>query len=55
VGPITQQLKDLYFDAMTGRNPKYSDWCMPVYSAGSPIPAEERQVPVGLRAGDPAS
>jgi branched-chain amino acid aminotransferase len=54
VGRITQQLQDLYFNAITGRNPKYLDWCTPVYPAGSRLPAPEHEVPVGLRAGDPA-
>jgi branched-chain amino acid aminotransferase len=35
VGPITQRLKDLYFAAIYGRNPKYMEWCTPVYSEGS--------------------
>ncbi len=55
VGPITQRLKDLYFDAITGRNPKYLDWCLPVYSGKQKAPAEAPEVPVALRAGDPAS
>src|SRR3954451_9878549 len=33
VGPITQRLKDLYFGAIYGRNPKYMEWCTPVYPA----------------------
>ncbi|MCL2679457.1 MAG: branched-chain amino acid transaminase [Dehalococcoidia bacterium] len=30
-GPITSQLKKLYFDTIQGRLPKYMDWCTPVY------------------------
>ncbi len=33
VGPITERLRDLYFAAITGRSPKYRDWCTPVYGA----------------------
>ena len=29
-GPITQALQKLYFDVITGRNPKYLHWCTPV-------------------------
>ena len=32
VGPIGQQLQDLYFDIVRGRNAKYSEWCTPVYA-----------------------
>jgi branched-chain amino acid aminotransferase len=31
VGPITAQLSRLYFDAVRGRLPAYSDWVKPVY------------------------
>ena len=31
VGPITRQLMTLYFDAVRGRLPAYSDWLTPVY------------------------
>ena len=31
VGPITRRLAELYFDAVRGRNPAYSDWVTPVY------------------------
>ena len=55
VGPVTQRLKDLYFAAITGRCRKYLDWCTPVYSADAPRAAEQREVPVGMRAGDLAS
>ena len=31
IGPITAQLRRLYFDVVRGRVPKYIDWCTPVY------------------------
>ncbi len=31
VGPVTQRLMALYFDAVRGRLPAYSDWLTPVY------------------------
>jgi branched-chain amino acid aminotransferase len=31
VGPITAQLKDLYFDVVRGRVPKYHHWLTPIY------------------------
>lgn len=33
VGPITQRLSELYFDAVKGRIPKYMDWLTPVHAA----------------------
>ncbi|MBI5671326.1 MAG: branched-chain amino acid transaminase [Chloroflexi bacterium] len=33
LGPITGQLRDLFFDVVTGRVPKYRDWVTPVYQA----------------------
>ncbi|GCF09315.1 branched chain amino acid aminotransferase [Dictyobacter arantiisoli] len=32
VGPISQKLQNLYIDIVRGRNPKYLDWCTPVYA-----------------------
>ena len=32
VGKITKELQRLYFDVIKGKNPKYSQWCTPVYS-----------------------
>ena len=32
-GPITSQLQRTYFDAITGKLPRYSQWLTPVYSA----------------------
>ncbi|MBZ0276947.1 MAG: branched-chain amino acid transaminase [Anaerolineae bacterium] len=31
MGAITQQLRDLFFDVVAGRVPKYRDWLTPVY------------------------
>lgn len=33
VGPITQRLRDLYFDIIRGRHARYRHWCTPVASA----------------------
>jgi branched-chain amino acid aminotransferase len=32
MGPVTGRLVSLYFDIITGRNPKYSHWCTPCFS-----------------------
>lgn len=31
-GALTLQLRDLYFEVVRGRRPKYRSWCMPVYT-----------------------
>jgi branched-chain amino acid aminotransferase len=31
VGPITRELRELFFKVVTGRVPKYRDWVAPVY------------------------
>jgi branched-chain amino acid aminotransferase len=31
MGPVTRQLRDLFFDVVAGRVPKYRDWLTPVY------------------------
>ena len=31
IGEITQKLQQLFFDVIKGKNPKYLDWCTPVY------------------------
>jgi len=31
MGPVVKQLRDLYFDVVHGRVPKYRAWCTPVY------------------------
>ena len=32
MGPVTQRLRDLYFNVVRGRVPKYRKWCYPVYA-----------------------
>ena len=32
VGPVTQQIHDLYFDIVRGKVEKYRHWCLPVYA-----------------------
>jgi len=32
IGPIVTRLRELYFDAVRGKLPKYERWCTPVYS-----------------------
>jgi branched-chain amino acid aminotransferase len=31
MGPVTQKLRDLYFNVVRGKVPKYRQWCLPVY------------------------
>jgi len=31
IGPITKKLRDMYFDIVRGKVPKYKAWCTPVY------------------------
>src|SRR5579883_1517580 len=50
VGPITARLRELYFQAIYGRNPKYLHWCTPVYAAAGAPPGAAREVPAGLAA-----
>jgi branched-chain amino acid aminotransferase len=35
IGSVVSQLRNLYFDIVRGKEPKYRAWCTPVYSAGS--------------------
>jgi branched-chain amino acid aminotransferase len=48
VGPITQRLRELYFEVIVGRNKKYLDWCTPVYPTRVAAPKAEHEVPVGM-------
>ena len=32
MGPVSRRLVNLYFDIITGKNPKYAHWCTPCYS-----------------------
>ena len=34
MGPLTQQLQDIYFECVTGNNPDYMDWCTGVTPGG---------------------
>jgi len=31
IGPVVSQLRDLYFNVVHGKVPKYREWCTPVY------------------------
>jgi branched-chain amino acid aminotransferase len=31
IGPVVSRLRELYFDVVRNRNPKYGNWCTPVY------------------------
>ena len=31
IGELTGELQEIYFGAVRGDNPKYSDWCLAVY------------------------
>jgi branched-chain amino acid aminotransferase len=35
IGSVVSQFRNLYFDIVRGKEPKYRAWCTPVYSAGS--------------------
>ena len=52
IGPITRSLRELYFDIVRGKVPKYKHWCTPVYptAAGHKIPAAPRYVSTGAAA-----
>ena len=32
LGPVVAELRELYFDVVRGKNPKYQHWCTPVYA-----------------------
>ena len=32
IGPVVTRLRELYFDVVRGKNPKYRHWCTPVYA-----------------------
>ena len=38
LGPIVKSIRDLYFDVVRGRAPRYRSWCTPIY-AGEKAPA----------------
>ena len=33
IGPVVSRLRELYFDVVKGKHPKYRHWCTPVYEA----------------------
>jgi branched-chain amino acid aminotransferase len=33
IGPVVSRLRELYFDVVRGKYPKYRHWCTPVYEA----------------------
>jgi branched-chain amino acid aminotransferase len=35
IGPVVSRLRELYFDVVRGKNPKYRHWCAPVYATGA--------------------
>ncbi len=39
LGPITANLRRLYFDVVRGKTPKYIDWCAPVYQRAEAVKA----------------
>jgi branched-chain amino acid aminotransferase len=41
LGDATARLRQIFFDVVRGRNPKYRDWCQPVYQAGQTQKSEE--------------
>lgn len=40
LGPIVKSIRDLYFDIVRGRVPRYRSWCTPIYvGEKAPVPA----------------
>lgn len=38
MGPVVREVRDLFFEVVRGRNPKYRHWCTPVYpTADAPL------------------
>lgn len=35
MGPVVREVRDLFFEVVRGRNPKYRHWCTPVYPTTS--------------------
>lgn len=42
MGDAVTRLRKMFFDVVRGRNPKYLDWCYPVYEAGKVKKTEDR-------------
>lgn len=43
IGPVTQRLRQLYFDAVRGRLPQYRKWLLPVYGSGHGVARDAAQ------------
>src|SRR5262249_14389067 len=41
MGDVTAHLRQMYFDVVRGRAPKYRDWCHPVYDVKKKISPKE--------------
>ena len=41
IGDITSHLRQMYFDVVRGRVPKYRDWCYPVYDVKKTVTSKE--------------
>lgn len=37
IGPVVSRLRELYFDVVRCKHPKYRHWCTPVYESASPL------------------
>lgn len=44
MGPVVREVRDLFFDVVRGRHPKYRHWCTPVYPATEAPPPVEGEV-----------
>lgn len=43
MGPLVRELRDLFFEVVRGRHPKYRHWCTPVYPTSEAALAEAPQ------------
>jgi branched-chain amino acid aminotransferase len=48
IGPSTQRLRQLYFDATRGHLPDYRKWLLPVYGAGRPQVRNAAPIEMGV-------
>ena len=48
MGPRTAEVKKFFMDVVHGRNPKYRDWCYPIYEKATG-PSAKRQDPVSVK------
>ncbi|PYS26829.1 MAG: hypothetical protein DMG11_18515 [Acidobacteria bacterium] len=42
MGEATSRLRNLFFDVVRGRVPKYREWCHPVYDVKQGSPSQDR-------------